>query len=126
MTCPYITSLDRECGRESASGFCEFHGYLEQLDHLYLEDLLDATWSSTPVLDRVRTRLHTRIGELKMSGVRTWKEYGLVDEDGDLDFVFSETDDGLAQVRRIYQPEHGDKIVVRTVTSTYTDWEDVK
>lgn len=65
MTCPYITSLDRECGRESASGFCEFHAYLDQLDHLYLEDLLDATWSSTPVLDRVRTRLHTRIGELK-------------------------------------------------------------
>jgi hypothetical protein len=65
VNCPYINSLGRECGRESASGFCEFHAYLNQLDQLCLEELAFTTWSSTPELDRVRHRLISRIGELK-------------------------------------------------------------
>lgn len=127
MTCAYINSLDRECGRESASGFCEFHAALDQLDHMFLHELQYSTWSSTPVLDRIRTRLHTRIGELKVSETRTWKDYAIVDEDGDIERVFSERNhEGLEEAKLYYQPKYGDTIQVRTVTATYSDWEDVK
>lgn len=65
MTCPYITTLERACGRASVQGeFCQFHGWLHQLDNMTLEDLAETTWSDIPELNKIRLRLHDAIGAL--------------------------------------------------------------
>lgn len=61
--CVYETSLDRECGRPSIQDhFCQFHGWLSQLDGMCLEDLTKVTWSDIPELNKIRARL---IGAMK-------------------------------------------------------------
>lgn len=58
---------------------------------------------------------------------RTWKDYAVIDSDGEIDRVFrGDHNEDLADARRWYEPSEGDTIVVRTVTRTETEWEDVK
>ena len=46
--CPYVTSLDRECGRPATGGlYCDFHAVLAQLDAF---DPCNPVW---PLVDRI-------------------------------------------------------------------------
>lgn len=56
MTCVYVTSLDRECGREATSGeHCDFHAVLAQLDDFDFRDPTPIVVppSARPLVDRI-------------------------------------------------------------------------
>lgn len=57
MTCRYITTLDRPCGRTCTGGLCDFHHTLSQLDSVPLEYVGLFAWTNHPILERVRLRL---------------------------------------------------------------------
>lgn len=55
-TCKYVTSLDRECGREATTGeHCDFHSVLDQLDAFRVHDetVLTVPESVRPMVDRI-------------------------------------------------------------------------
>lgn len=54
-TCRYITSLDRECGRETSGRYCDFHWLLAQLDDFDHHDPapLHVPESVRPLIDRI-------------------------------------------------------------------------
>ena len=54
--CTYVTSLDRECGREATTGqHCDFHAVLAQLDDFDFHDPAPITVPASvrPVVDRI-------------------------------------------------------------------------
>lgn len=56
MTCKYVTSLDRECGREATTGeHCDFHAVLAQLDDFDFHDPTPITVPASvrPLVDRI-------------------------------------------------------------------------
>lgn len=60
MTCPYINTLERECGREmTIGGYCDTHFVCVQLDHLPFDMTITVPLSVRPTIDRILSRLET-------------------------------------------------------------------
>jgi hypothetical protein len=56
MTCAYLTSLGRECGREATSGqHCDFHAVLAEFDAYARDerDVIIVLESARPLVDRI-------------------------------------------------------------------------
>jgi hypothetical protein len=58
VTCKYVTSLDRECGRPATQPgpHCDFHSVLAQLeaiDHRQDETVITVPASQRPMVDRI-------------------------------------------------------------------------
>jgi hypothetical protein len=61
ISCPYVTTLDKPCGRPTTPmqytfgvEYCALHSVLNRLDRINLRELAGTTWSRTPMLNQVR------------------------------------------------------------------------
>lgn len=79
--CAYVTSLDRECGREATTGpHCDLHAVLAQLDDFDFHDPAPITVPASvrPMVDRILSDVRAnfdampvRIGTRELLGLST-------------------------------------------------------